>query len=267
MKLLKKLVLVLILFILVACESHPFGKYISNGQYIEITYDEYDEMIQKNESFVYYLKKKDCSYCKRFEPVLKDFLDENRELKIYALQYESVHSLNTLVLSSHYSLVLGKDYYDDNGYDRNSVYTPTFVKILNGTYVEVEIGLIDKIRLNEFYHDNFFHLDYYYDYNLRVTKGETFDIFISNEYDVEYDSLLRNYYLSNPNLKGYYLDKSNFKEDNSNKLLNRINSFLGEENAIEELPEYIMLRYQSGILTVYDDQKYDVEMLNSLYLK
>ena len=79
--------------------------------------------------------------------------------------------------------------------------------------------------------------------------------------------MLREYFISNLDIKGYYLGTSDFDESESTRLLNRINYYLGEGNEIEEMPEYCLLQYENGTLVNYKDVKYDVSSLNILYNK
>ena len=90
-------------------------------------------------------------------------------------------------------------------------------------------------------------------------------MFVSNSNDKEYDDLLRSYFLNNKSIDGYYLDTTEFDESENSRLLNRVNYYLGEENAVEALSDYYLLQYEKGALVNYVSAKYDVNLLNALY--
>ena len=58
-----------------------------------------------------------------------------------------------------------------------------------------------------------------------------------------------------------------FDESENERLLNRVNFYLGEGNEIETLPEYCLLQYENGKLINFVNAKYDEASLNSLYNK
>ena len=58
-----------------------------------------------------------------------------------------------------------------------------------------------------------------------------------------------------------------FDESENERLLNRVNYYLGEGNEIETLPAYCLLQYENGKLVNFVDAKYDETSLNSLYNK
>ena len=108
-------------------------------------------------------------------------------------------------------------------------------------------------------------MDTYYGYNRKVQNKDTFNLFVSKNEDNEYDALLRNYFLDKKNINGYYLNSNKFDESESSRLLNRVNNYLGEENAVEALSDYYLLQYEKGALVNYVSAKYDVNLLNALY--
>ena len=92
-----------------------------------------------------------------------------------------------------------------------------------------------------------------------------FNIFISKNGDEQYDALLREYFINNPSLNGYFLNVEDFDESEKGRLLNRINYCLGEENAIEDISDYCLLQYEEGSLVNYTNLKYDSSSLDALY--
>lgn len=272
MKILNTIIVSIIsLFVLVSCggEKHDDGldKFRDSGQLIDLDYEEFSEMMIEDESFIFFLKRNGCTSCAQFYPIVSDFLTENKDLKLYTLNHSELEEIDALTISAHYLDVLGKEYYEKNGYNTTTLYTPTISKIINGEFVDVHIGVMDTIQLLDFYQDNYQHLDYYYDYNRKTVKNETFNLFVSKSYDEEYDKLLRNYFITNSDVSGYYLDCSNFEESHHERLLNRVNYYLGEENSLDILPDYYMLQYENGVIVNYIELKYDIENLSILYNK
>ncbi len=272
MKVLNTIVVSLVtLFVLVGCSSKKYDdgldKFRKRGQLIDLDYDEFNEMLLEKESFVFFLKRNGCTSCAQFYPIVSEFLTENDNLKLYTLNHSELEEINALTISAYYYDVLGKDYYEKNEYSITTLYTPTISKIINGEFVNVNIGIMDSVQLLNFYQDNYQHLDTYYSYNRKVIKNESFNLFISKSYDQEYDEFLRNYFIMNNDISGYYLDCSNFEESHYIKLLNKVNYYLGENNSLEALPDYYMLQYEKGTLVSYSNIKYDSKELKILYNK
>ena len=241
------------------------NEFRKSGQIIDLDYETLDAKIVNDESFIFFLKQKGCSSCKKFYPILTEFLTENTDKTMYLISFNDLQAIEAFTLSSHSLEVLGSDYYEDNEYVTTTLYTPSLFKIVNGEFVDVKIGVVEKEELHYLYQNNYQSLNTYYGYNRKVQKGDTFNLFVSKSGDDEYDSLLRNYFLDNENVKGYYLETSEFDESENLRLLNRVNNYLGEENAIDALSDYYLLQYEKGALVNYISAKYDVSLLNALY--
>lgn len=273
MKFIKMLFISLVcLLMVVSCKNEKpnedgLDKYRESGQLIDLDYDSFDKKLIDDESFVFFLKRNGCSSCAMFYPIVAEFLEENQGLKLYTLNYSEMGATNALTVSSYFISVLGNKYYETNGYETTTLYTPTICKIVNGEFIDVKIGVLNKNELGYMYQDNYLSLNSYYGYNRKVQNKDTFNVFVSKNQDLQYDEFLRNYFANNPNFVGNYLDASNFDENEFGKLLNRINYYLGEENQIEVLPDYFMLSYEKGELINYTATMYDEEKLNNLYNK
>lgn len=275
MKFIKMMFVSLIcLLMLVSCSGEidkpnedGLDEYRKSGQLIDLDYKTFDEKLVNDETFVFFLKRNGCSSCAMFYPIVSEFLDENQDFKLYTLNHSEIGTTDAFTIASYYMSVLGNKYYETNGYLTTTLYTPTIAKIVKGEFVDVKIGVMDKLSLKNMYQDNYLSLDTYYSYNRKVQKQDTFNIFVSMKQDNQYDELLRNYFKNNSEFSGYYLDSSNFDESENGRLLDRINYYLGEEHEIETLPEYFMFQYEEGTLVNYIATKYDVTMLNALYNK
>lgn len=269
MKVLNKLLISIIcLSGLTGCAGKDgLNKYRRNGQLVDLEYEIFDQKIIDDDSFVFFLTREGCPGCKEFYPIVSEFLKENEESKIYMLSYESLEPIEAVTVASYFVEALGSSYYAKNDRLTTTLYTPSICKVEKGEFILAEIGVIDKTKLSYYYQDNYTSLDSYYEYNRRVQKEKNFNIFISSKENKEYDDELRDYFLTNQDIKGYYLDTSTFDESENNRLLNRINYYLGEGNEIQEVPEYCLLQYENGAIVNYIDVKYDVSSLNVLYNK
>ena len=271
MKIIKMLFISLIcLFMIAGCNKKNedgLDKYRKNGQLIDLDYKTFDKMLAEDESFVFFLKRNGCSSCAMFYPIVDEFLSENQNLKIYTLNHSKLGTTDEFTVAAYFIEALGNKYYEQNDYKTTTLYTPTICKIVNGEFEDVKIGVLDKIELGYMFQNNYLSLDTYYAYNNRVQDKLDFNIFVSKKSDKEYDKFLREYFAINLELNGYYLDISGFDDEDSEKLLNRINYYLGEKNIIEETPDYFMLKYENGVIVDYAPTMYDVSMLDSLYNK
>ena len=268
MKLLKKvLIYIICILTLCGCSQDELGKYRRKGQVIDIKYQELSEKLINDESFIFFLKRKDCPGCASFYPTLKEFLDNNKEKVIHVIDADKIQPVDQLTLSSYYVEALGSGYYEENELSSTRLWTPSICKVINGEFVYAQIGHLTLDSLNYIYQDNYYSLDSYYGYNRRVQKKETFNLFISINGDSNYDQSLREYFVNNSDVKGYYLNSNKFDESENERLLNRVNYYLGEGNDIETLPEYCLLQYENGKLINFVNAKYDETSLNSLYKK
>lgn len=271
MKLFKNLLLLLSIFTLFGCplKNKPnedgLDKYRNRGQLIDLSYDEFDQMLIDDEDFIFFLKRNGCASCAKFYPEVTNFFKNNPDLKLYTLNLSNLGTTESLVISSYYMDVLGTDYYERNEYESTTLYTPTISKIVDGEFVYVNIGVMNENQLLDLYQDNYYHLDTYYSYNKKVQNNSTFNLFVSSEYDESYDKLLRDYFKNNPEKSGYYLDCSSFEVNEQTRLLNRLNYYLGEDNKVEELPSYFILKYEKGIIVDYQDIKMSTALLDEFY--
>lgn len=267
MKIKKLLLSLLLIFGLVACQSNDsiLNPYKEEGRYIEITFDEYVAKKNNYESFIFFVKKANCSSCQKFYETVKEFLDTNSEYVIYYIDYDSMYAQDRLTMASHFSNCLGKDYYVEREFIVNELYTPSVGKVIRGEIVDGFIGNQSLEELTYLYQVNYISYEYFYNFTRKTGNKDTFKMFFSLKGDNEYDSFLRNYYLNNKGNVGYYLDCSNFDESDLNRLINRINYILDDESKIEQLPDYFYLEYEKGLLEKYQEGKFDEDALNALY--
>lgn len=270
MKIFNKICISLVcLFNLVGCTSNKDGldNYRNNGQLIDINYKGFDRMLTDDESFVFLLKRDGCHACEMSYSIVSEFLDENKDKKLYMLNASELEPTDSLILSSYFIETMGNEFYEDNEYDRTSLYTPTICKVVNGEFINLDVWKFEKEDILNIYQENYLSFSYYYGYNRKVQNKESFNLFVSRIEDKEYDDYLRNYFVTNSDIDGYYLDSSNFNEEENERMLNRINYYLGKGNEISEVPTNYMLQYENGSLVNYVEIKHTVDSLNSLYSK
>ena len=123
---------------LVGCGSNDgLDKHRYSGQLIDLSYETFDEKIKSQESFIFYVTRKGCHACKDFYEVVDKFLEENDEKIIYTISESDMDAIGTVVMTSYFYDILGRDYYVEHDYDSTTLYTPSIGKVLNGELVEV----------------------------------------------------------------------------------------------------------------------------------
>ena len=253
---------------LVGCGSKDgLDKYRYSGQLIDLSYEVFDEKLTNDESFVFFITREGCHACEDFYTVVDSFLSENKDAVIYKMSETNIEAVDAFTVSAYFSEVLGTRYYEDHEYTSINLYTPSIAKVINGELVSANIGNMTKEELSYMYQDNYYSMDYFYSFNRKVQKKETFDVFVSLEGDENYDLLLREYFSTVDDKTGCYLNAKNFDESETERLLNRINYYLGDENSIENIPSYCLLQYEKGVLVNYVDSQFDVSSLDALYNK
>lgn len=258
----KKIFLFLLLLLLpVSCSFNTPMELIEaeqKGQYESISYQQLDEKISNLESFVFFIKKSDCSSCSAYYPIVAETLKLDENFKIYALDIKDLESTEQIVLASYFYSCLGKDYYAENEYSQYTLYTPSTATIIKGKFVYAKIGVQTVENLSYFYQPNYLYVNTYYEYNKQVLFKDEVTIIFSKDNDSEYNNSLREYYKSSS--KRYvYVDISSFEENDLGRLLNRINYFLGEDNELEILPNDFILEYKNGSIKDFKNGKIEIK--------
>lgn len=267
MKLIKKTLISLACILSLTSCGDGLNKFRRNGQYVELTYEVLDQKTMSDESFVFFVSRKGCQACEEFYSVVGEFLKENEDKVIYQVNASNLLPLEEGTIATYFSEILGEKYFKENDKVSNVLYTPSICKVVDGEVVYGQIGNIDKETLSSMYQDNYLSFNTFYMLNKKAQRKDTFNILVSTVDEGQYDQELREYFVNNPNLSGYYLNAKDFDEEDNKKLIGRINYYLGEGNEIQDLPDYFLLQYEEGILVNYSDVKYDEAMLNALYNK
>ena len=111
--------------------------------YIEITYDEYEEKINKDEHFVIVISRKGCKYCELYKQVVEEITDEY-EIPIYYL--DLLHMTDT----QYIKLGTSNDYLMENSWG-----TPTTLYMHGEEVIDAIGGYVDEDKLEDFL-DNYF---------------------------------------------------------------------------------------------------------------
>ena len=126
----KKIVIAILslmmLFILTGCGS-------KNTTYQNISYDEYTQKVENNETFLLFLWQTGCSHCEAFEPTLNKVIKANN-LEVYGLNLAEV-------TEEQYEVVKNKTFMTG---------TPTLVYFKDGKNESKLIGEQSESELNSF---------------------------------------------------------------------------------------------------------------------
>lgn len=265
MKFKKIILLFLIIFSLSGCSSDALSEQKRNGQFVKLDYEQYSNKILNGDNFILFLTTDGCSGCEKYYPEIASVLKENSNLTFYNITLEDLEGFYYLTFSSFIRSAVGVQYFIDNDLNASTLYTPSTIKVRNGMFESVNIGSLGKDSLLEFLQDNYYHYNYYYSFARKLSFDRTSKYFFSKEYDSNYDDILRTYFLSNDDKKGYYVDYNTFSAEEINMILEKINDLFDEDNKKTELSDYFYLGFEDGNLVDYQEVKFDEEGLNNLY--
>ena len=125
------------------------SRYKKNTNHItEITYNEYSELIEKDEYAIILLTTPTCTYCKNYKPSVNSVCDEYNlvayDLDISTLSYDEY-------LSIHDKYTVTKDQYNN---DIPGILTPTTIITRNGEEIDSVSGDLGHTKLIEFLEKN-----------------------------------------------------------------------------------------------------------------
>ena len=269
MKIIKWLIVIITVISLTGCNRTPFEKelsqYIANSQLIELTKEEYDEKLLNGDDFIIFIKKEDCSACINYYPIVAEFLKSNPDKVMYFISFESLEGFDVLTFAANLFSVFGDDYYTSNEIKKTSIPTPSTIRVNNNRFEDAMIGTISVEDISKLYVSNYYSYNDYYSFSRKVSNHNIIKFFVNTKKDDEYEVFLKNYFITNKNDVGYYLDGSNLNYTNTVKLLNRINNYLGKDNKIDDLPDYMYFEFENGYIINYLDEKIDSDKIEELY--
>ena len=107
----------------------------------EITYSDYEQMVENNEAFVVVIEREGCYYFKQYMPVLKEYVDEAK----IAVKYINTDNLT----DEEYSQLSTTNNY----LKKNKWGTPTTLFMIGNRVVDSISGYVEKDSIEAFFKD------------------------------------------------------------------------------------------------------------------
>lgn len=107
----------------------------------QITYDEYESMVENGEAFIVVIERTGCGYCMEYMPIVKEVALEN-EIAITYIDTDTLTEDEFNLLST-----------TNNYLKRNNWGTPTTLFMLGSRIVDSIGGYVDKATVEEFIKD------------------------------------------------------------------------------------------------------------------
>jgi len=107
----------------------------------QITYDEYETMVDNEDAFIVVIERAGCGYCVQYMPIVEDVANENN----IAIHYIDTDTLTT----EEYNLLSTTNSY----LKRNSWGTPTTLFMLGDRVLDAIGGYVDKDTVLSFLND------------------------------------------------------------------------------------------------------------------
>ena len=150
----KKIIVLLLCLLLASCSPKIT---ISEENYKIIKYDELQTKIENKESFIFYIGQERCSNCYEYLETLQTYFKENKDDVIYYISYEEnfasgmpFNGKQSEFSNKAYEL-LGKKYYEDYGFLKENLYTPTTFRVIRGEYESAYIGSLSSYLLDDLF--------------------------------------------------------------------------------------------------------------------
>ena len=148
-KLVNTIIIIGIIFLIASLVLMLTKKKDVPNHIIEINYNEYSEIINKDENSIIILTGIHCTHCKNYKPYVNYVADEYNltvyELVINNLSYEEY-------LDIHDKYKVTKDQYNKNG--NPTILTPTTIIVRNGDEVDSTLGNVGYSGFISFLKDN-----------------------------------------------------------------------------------------------------------------
>lgn len=233
----------LLLFISLLLQGCSIGP-----QYEEVNYDQIQEKITLKEDFIYFLRADNCSSCATFNKTLKK-VKKDVEVTFYAIDGHELTSDQLSEFRSEAYSMIPDWYFSQNGYKTTSIYTPTFIKYVDGKAQCSFIGEIPYEEVLEIYDFNMLDCRFYKNYQDLIEEQGSFTILFydsSNNTSVGIADKIRTHVNQN-NKTCYYLKNKSLSTTEKVDLLSIVNE--GRETQLTSLPSVTLLKYDNGILS------------------
>jgi predicted bacteriocin transport accessory protein len=116
----------------------------SENYLIELTYDQYVDMMESGERFAFIVESATCSHCQNFMPIVKKFVNKN-EVYVYYID------LTTLSEDDYALLLESNSFFIDNADDWG---TPTTIILEGSTAINSLVGETTEDEFETFLIDN-----------------------------------------------------------------------------------------------------------------
>ena len=133
MKMIKSIIVLLLCTMFVSgCSVQESNKDNTNlNEYInEISYEELQEKLLTEDDFILYIGRPDCGDCQQFQPILEEYLDQNKT----EIFYVNIKSFRDAALKEDASQE-EVEFYESIRENIHFNWTPTLNHISNGKYV------------------------------------------------------------------------------------------------------------------------------------
>ena len=121
----------LLLFVLLGCQSHPNEKLKIKGIQ-SIQYEELIQNLNKNVTFMIYIGRPDCGDCQQFYPVLEEYIQSHPNTGIFYLNIKAFRDQ----AKKEDATKEEKDFYENLYQELHFDWTPTIHIISNGRFIK-----------------------------------------------------------------------------------------------------------------------------------
>lgn len=135
-KLVNILIIIGIVFLLLSLVMMLIKRGNIENRIVDISYDEYSEMIKEDSYKIILLTTKTCSHCKNYKPIVNELANEN-DLEIYNLELDTLKYEEFMEIHDKYSKL--KEKYND---DIPVIPTPVTIITKDGEEIAIELGNI-----------------------------------------------------------------------------------------------------------------------------
>ncbi len=135
-KLVNILIIIGIVFLLLSLVMMLIKRGNIENRIVDISYDEYSEMIKEDSYKIILLTTKTCSHCKNYKPIVNELANENN-LEIYNLELDTLKYEEFMEIHDKYSKL--KEKYNN---DIPVIPTPVTIITKDGEEIAIELGNI-----------------------------------------------------------------------------------------------------------------------------